>query len=76
MNVTKWEYKALDSSKRNFEETINSLGQDGWEAVAIDGICLLKRPCGRIHVEEVVVDPNHSNQFSQTVLNYDDVMSR
>lgn len=60
MDVTKWEYKALNSSKLDFEETINSLGQEGWEAVAIDGKCLLKRPCGRIHVEEVEVNQDQS----------------
>ena len=77
MDVTKWEYTKCCLG---FHEELAKLGQNGWEIVGIDNnggsSAVLKRPCGRIHVEEVEVDHNHSKQFSQTELNYDDDRSR
>lgn len=61
MDVTKWEYKSLNPSKNDFDDVISLMGQNGWEAVAMkEGRCLLKRPCGRIHVEEVEVNLDQS----------------
>jgi len=42
----KWEYKIITNgvSKTGMENTLNSLGQDGWELVAaLGGVIYLKR---------------------------------
>lgn len=61
MDVTKWEYTSCCIS---FDEELAKLGQNGWEVVGIDNnggaTAILKRPCGRIHVEETEEDQNET----------------
>jgi len=55
--ITKWEYCEADSSE------IAALGQAGWEAYAyIYGYHYLKRPCGRIRLQEKKRNPEPSKQ--------------
>ena len=65
MDVTKWEYKLLRDVFPNpdiakLSETLNALGQEGWEAFPLGDTSCFKRPCGRIHVEEVEVNQDQS----------------
>ena len=51
MDITKWEYM---EAHRDEITKLNELGKQGWEAVGSDnGTVTLKRPCGRIHVNEI-----------------------
>lgn len=52
MDITKWEYRKV--STQTHESELDELGKQGWEAFATDSAkIILKRPCGRIHVNEI-----------------------
>ncbi|MCQ2592396.1 MAG: hypothetical protein MJ188_06385 [Treponema sp.] len=58
MEITKWEYKSIrvaSPDKKDVEE-LEKAGKEGWEVTGVTsfGIGILKRPCGKIIVEERV----------------------
>ena len=61
MYITKWEYTTV-----YLESELTALGQAGWEAYAGDpgpsSRILLKRPCGRIRLQEKKRSPEPSKQ--------------
>lgn len=66
MDITKWEYKHEGTSDI---ERLNKLGAQGWEAVAVGGathcFVILKRPCGKIQVQEVKQESLQKNISSE-----------
>lgn len=58
MYITKWEYTTAFLLSE-----LPALGQAGWEAYAgASGNILLKRPCGRIRLQEKKREPSKQNQ--------------
>ena len=58
--IPKWEYKTGYGSNE-----IEELGKQGWEAVGIfpkSGSIFLKRPCGKIRVQEKQKEPQYINR--------------